>query len=146
MNYPVLIEKALEARQRSYCPYSGFAVGAALETADGRIFLGCNIENAALTPTSCAERTAFFNAVSRGASGFKAIAVVGGPKDAAELDFCPPCGVCRQVMAEFCLPGDFVVILARSPAVYKVLTLEKLLPMGFSPADMGKTSPADFGE
>jgi len=137
VNYPVLIEKALEARRRSYCPYSGFAVGAALETADGRIFLGCNIENVAFTPTNCAERTAFFNAVSRGASGFKAIAVVGGPKDAAELDFCAPCGVCRQVMEEFCVPDDFQVILAKSPSVYKVLTLAKLLPMGFGPAALG---------
>lgn len=144
MNYPDLIEKALEARRMSYCPYSGFAVGAALETADGRVFLGCNIENAALTPTNCAERTAFFNAVSRGASGFTAIAVVGGPKDAAELDFCAPCGVCRQVMAEFCVPDDFVVILAKSPSVYKVLTLAKLLPLGFGPAIFAKNGPSDL--
>ena len=145
MNYPNLIEKALEARARSYCPYSGFAVGAALETADGRIFLGCNIENAALTPTNCAERTAFFNAVSRGASDFLAIAVVGGPKDVAELDFCPPCGVCRQVMMEFCLPDDFQVILAKSTSAYKVLTLAKLLPMGFGPTVFTKNGPSHLG-
>ena len=89
---------AVKAREHSYCPYSGFAVGAALLTADGTVYTGCNIENAAYGPSVCAERTAFFKAVSEGAAAFSAIAIAGGPKDAEALELCPPCGVCRQVM------------------------------------------------
>ena len=93
-----LIEEALEARKMAYTPYSHFQVGAALLTEAGRIYRGCNIENAAYTPTNCAERTAFFKAVSEGERDFKAIAIVGGAEDATEFDWCAPCGVCRQVM------------------------------------------------
>lgn len=136
MDVKLLIEKALKARTMAYTPYSGFQVGAALLSDDGQIFTGCNIENAGYTPSNCAERTAFFKAVSRGVMDFQAIAVVGGPKDAESLDLCPPCGVCRQVMVEFCDPEEFQIILARSPEDYRILTLKELLPMGFGPGDL----------
>ena len=97
-----LIKSALAARRLSYSPYSGFQVGAALLTKDGKIYTGCNIENAAYSPSNCAERTAFFKAVSEGARDFSAIAIVGGNREHVAKDFCSPCGVCRQVMAEFC--------------------------------------------
>jgi cytidine deaminase len=128
-----LIKTAIEARKRAYAPYSGFSVGAALLTADGRVFTGCNIENAAFTPTNCAERTAFFKAVSEGVRAFEAIAVVGG-KGEEPSEFCAPCGVCRQVMAEFCSP-DFRIILGneKNQTVY---TLSELLPASFSTADL----------
>jgi len=125
-----LIDAAIQARELSYSPYSGFMVGAALLTMDDRIFTGCNIENAAYSPTNCAERTAFFKAVSEGHSEFKAIAVVGGPKG-GELVWAYPCGVCRQVMAEFCDPKDFQVIVAKSKEEYDIYSLEKLLPNSF---------------
>ena len=131
-----LIKKAIEAREKSYCPYSGFAVGAALQTKEGKIYQGCNIENAAYTPTNCAERTAFFKAVSEGERSFTAIAVVGGPEGASEFDWCAPCGVCRQVMKEFCQDDRFQIILARSVKEYKVYTLAELLPMGFGPDNL----------
>lgn len=128
-----LIKTAIEARKRAYAPYSGFLVGAALLTADGRVFTGCNIENAAFTPTNCAERTAFFKAVSEGVRAFEAIAVVGG-KGEEPSEFCAPCGVCRQVMAEFCAP-DFRVILGneKNQTFY---TLSELLPASFSKSDL----------
>ncbi|MCD7715652.1 MAG: cytidine deaminase [Lachnospiraceae bacterium] len=158
-----LIKMAFEARQRAYVPYSHFSVGAALETEDGQIFLGCNIENASYTPTVCAERTAFFKAVSEGYRSFRQIAIVGGysknekgkasaaecsrdAKNAArcaeaevemELDsFAPPCGVCRQVMAEFCDPESFRIILARSLQDYQSYALKELLPLNFGPKDL----------
>lgn len=131
-----LIKKACEARQRAYVPYSHFGVGAALETADGHVFLGCNIENASYTPTICAERTAIFKAVSEGYRQFRRIAIVGGAMEKDALDYCPPCGVCRQVMAEFCDPKTFQVLLARSPQDYRVYTLEELLPLNFGPEDL----------
>ena len=121
----VLYEKALEAREQSYCPYSGYAVGAALLASDGRIFVGTNVENAAFSPTICAERSAFASAVSAGAREFVAIAVCGGKKGSPPDSACTPCGVCRQVMAEFCKP-DFTVILNG-----KILTLADLLPHSF---------------
>ena len=96
------IEQAIEARKNAYTPYSHFAVGAALLGKTGRIYTGCNIENAAYTPTNCAERTAFFKAVSQGEHEFSAIAIVGGRADMTCAQICPPCGVCRQVMREFC--------------------------------------------
>ncbi len=130
-----LIRQALQMRKMSYTPYSHFNVGAALLSSDGRIYTGCNIENASLTPTNCAERTAFFKAVSEGVRDFKAIAVVGGPQDAKELDYCSPCGVCRQVMSEFC-NDDFKIIMARSEDEYKVLTLPEILPLRFGPKDL----------
>ena len=130
-----LIQFAYEAQSRSYSPYSGFATGAALEADNGRIFLGCNIENAAYSPTNCAERTAFFKAVSEGVRTFSRIAIVGN-YPGREGDYCAPCGVCRQVMAEFCDPETFQVILARSPEEYKVYLLKDLLPVGFGPSNL----------
>ncbi|MCD7744412.1 MAG: cytidine deaminase [Lachnospiraceae bacterium] len=134
-----LIEQAYRARQRAYVPYSHFSVGAALETEDGEIFLGCNIENASYTPTVCAERTAFFKAISEGRRQFRQIAIVGGYAGETENtteNFCPPCGVCRQVMAEFCDPETFRVVLAKSPEEYRVYTLNELLPLNFGPKDL----------
>ena len=125
-----LISKAIKMLEYSYVPYSRFHVGAALLANNGTIYTGCNIENAAYGPSNYAERTAVFKAVSEGVKEFEAIAVVGGP-DGRIKDFCPPCGVCRQVLAEFCT-RDFKVILAKSIDEYKVFTLEQLLPESFS--------------
>ena len=125
-----LITKAIKMLEYSYVPYSHFHVGAALLANNGTIYTGCNIENAAYGPSNCAERTAVFKAVSEGVKEFEAIAVVGG-SDGKIKDFCPPCGVCRQVLAEFCT-RDFKVILAKSIDEYKVFTLEQLLPESFS--------------
>ena len=126
----MLIKLAMEARGKSYCPYSGFAVGAALQTKEGKIYQGCNIENAAFTPTNCAERTAFFKAVSEGEKVFCRIAIVGGKKDGV-LELTSPCGVCLQVMQEFCDPDAFEVILATAEEKYEILKLRQLLPYGF---------------
>lgn len=126
-----LIRVAKEYRKKAYTPYSGFKVGAALLTDNHEIIGGCNIENAAYTPTNCAERTAFFKAVSEGKRDFLAIAIVGGKGEEPE-DFCAPCGVCRQVMTEFCAPKTFLIILARSEEDYMIYTLEELMPFGFS--------------
>lgn len=133
---PRLIEEALEARKMAYTPYSHFQVGAALLTTDGKIYRGCNIENAAYTPTNCAERTAFFKAVSEGERAFVAIAIVGGAEDAKKLDFCAPCGVCRQVMEEFCDEEAFEIVLARSVEEYEFYTLKELFPKGFGPKNL----------
>lgn len=133
-----LIRKALEVRQKAYAPYSGFMVGAALLCKDGRIFTGCNIENASYGATNCAERTAFFKAVSEGYREFTAIAIAGGRKEAQSLEYCAPCGICRQVMSEFCDPDAFLVILPRSEEDYKSYTLGQLLPLGFTSADIEK--------
>ena len=130
-----LIAKAKDMLKYSYTPYSHFKVGTALLTKAGKIYGGCNIENAAYGPSNCAERTAFFNAVSDGNLEFAAIAIVGGPEGKIK-DFCPPCGVCRQVMREFCDPKNFYIILARSEADYWVYTLEELLPMSFGPENL----------
>lgn len=130
-----LIQKAMEARELSYSPYSGFAVGAALLAENGEIYTGCNIENASFTPTNCAERTAFFKAVSEGVKKFKKIAVVGGRKGAL-TEVCAPCGVCRQVMREFCNPKDFQIILAVSEKEYQVYSLEQMLFMSFGPENL----------
>lgn len=129
-----LAEAALAARAHAYCPYSGFAVGAALLAGSGRVYTGVNIENAAFGPTNCAERTAFFKAVSEGERGFTAIAVAGGRAGEAPAAFCAPCGVCRQVMREFCR-DDFKIILAK-PGAVKVYTLSELLPESFSPENL----------
>lgn len=131
-----LCGKALDARQAAYAPYSGFLVGAALLTADGTVYTGCNIENASYSPSNCAERTAFFKAVSEGEKDFTAIAIAGGAKEAKELDYCPPCGVCRQVMREFCR-DDFRIILVKSREEYKEHTLAELLPESFGPDMLG---------
>lgn len=133
-----LIQLALEARQKAYTPYSHFKVGAALLGKNGVVYQGCNIENSSYTPTNCAERTAFFKAVSEGQYEFEAIAVVGGMEDEKELDFCAPCGVCRQVMMEFCDYDTFEVIIAKSPQEYKSFTLKEILPLAFGPNDLNK--------
>lgn len=133
-----LMRLALEARQMAYAPYSHFKVGAALLGKNGVVYKGCNIENAAYTPTNCAERTAFFKAISEGQQEFEAIAIVGGAEDGESLKLCSPCGVCRQVMMEFCNPDTFEIILGTSPEEYEVHTLRELLPMGFGPANLGK--------
>ncbi len=125
-----LIQKALDARKFSYVPYSGYTVGAALLTEKGKIYTGCNIENAAYGPTNCGERTAFFKAVSEGERNFKAIAICGGKKDKMPESYAYPCGVCRQVMKEFC-KDDFQIIVAKSLEEYEVYTLAELLPRGF---------------
>lgn len=132
-NLPVkeLIMKAMDMLNYSYVPYSRFTVGAALLTAQDKIYTGCNIENAAFGPTICAERTAFFKAVSEGIKDFKAICIVGGPNKQIK-DYCAPCGVCRQVMREFC-NSDFKIILAKSVSDYKIYTLDQLLPLSFKP-------------
>lgn len=132
-----LCEKALEMRSKAYTPYSHFQVGAALLCRDGSIYTGCNIENAAYTPSNCAERTAFFKAISEGCREFTAIAIAGGNEASESLDYCAPCGVCRQVIREFC-EGSFEIILAKSSKEYKVFTLEELLPMGFGPENLNK--------
>lgn len=130
-----LIKIALEAREKSYSPYSGYKVGAALLTAAGKVYTGCNIENASYTPTNCAERTAFFKAVSEGERSFEAIAVVGGTGD-KPTDYAWPCGVCRQVMMEFCNPKTFRVITAIDIGKYVSKTLEEMLPCGFGPDNL----------
>lgn len=126
-----LIEKAFKAREAAYVPYSNFGVGAALLTENGKVYTGCNIENASFSPTICAERVALFKAVSEGVRGFRAIAVVGGKVGQTEFDFCPPCGVCRQALSEFCA-GSFEVITAKSKDEYRVTPLAELLPQSFS--------------
>ena len=118
MEFQELICKALEVRQKAYAPYSDFMVGAALLCKDGRIFTGCNIENASYGATNCAERTAFFKAVSEGYREFTAIAIAGGDREAQNLKYCAPCGICRQVMSEFCDPATFLVILPRTENDY----------------------------
>ena len=133
----ILTQKAKEAMQSAYAPYSRFKVGAALLCKDGSIYTGCNIENAAFGPTNCAERTAFFKAVSEGEKDFAAIAIVGGPKDNPPADYCYPCGVCRQVMAEFCT-DDFVVIIGKTEDDYRVHSLSDVLPFTFREPDLHK--------
>lgn len=131
-----LIDLALEARKRAYCPYSHFAVGAALLCQDGTIYTGCNIESSAYTPTICAERTAIFKAVSEGKREFICLAVAGGREDADILPITTPCGVCRQVMMEFCNPKTFQIILAVDKERYEIYTLEELMPLGFGPLNL----------
>ena len=127
-----LIKQATEMLAYSYAPYSNFKVGAALMAKNKKVYTGCNVENAAFGPSNCAERTAFFKAVSEGDREFDAIAIVGG-KDGKITDYCPPCGVCRQVMAEFCDPDAFFIILAKNEDEYWVYSLRELFPMGFTP-------------
>ena len=133
-----LLDIAIEARNRSYAPYSHYRVGAALMTKDGKVYTGCNIENAAYTPSNCAERTAIFKAVSEGDKDFEAIAIAGGPEGEGPV-FCAPCGVCRQVLNEFCT-GDLRIILCtgKTPTGYgiKVMTLDNLLPESFGPSNL----------
>lgn len=133
-----LIKIAVAARKNSYSPYSHYQVGAALLATDGQVFPGCNIENAAYTPTNCAERTAFFKAVSVGVRDFTAIAIVGSPEGDEITQRAYPCGVCRQVMMEFCNPEVFQVIVARSLEEYEIRTLKDFLPEGFGPANLNQ--------
>lgn len=130
MNNKELIYKAKKVRENAYAPYSNFLVGAALLTKSGEIYTGCNIENAAYSPCVCAERTAIFKAVSEQEKEFKAIAIVGGKEGADKTSFCPPCGVCRQVMREFC-QDDFLIILEGEEGAIKEYTLKELLPESF---------------
>lgn len=130
-----LIDIAIEQLEFSYTPYSNFKVGAALFTRSGEIYTGCNIENASYTPTNCAERTAFFKAVSEGVRDFQAICIVGG-KDGKLTEYTAPCGVCRQVMMEFCNPKTFQIILAVDKERYEIYTLEELMPLGFGPLNL----------
>ena len=129
-----LCRLAIEAREKAYAPYSGYRVGAALLAKSGKVYLGSNIENAAYTPTICAERTAFFKAVSEGETEFFAIAVAGGNGDKVGGAF-PPCGVCRQVMAEFC-DGDFKILTVTGDGMFEEYTLTELLPLAFSPKNL----------
>lgn len=130
-----MIDLAIRQMEFSYVPYSHFRVGAALLTKNGKLYTGCNIENAAYTPTNCAERTAFFKAVSEGVKEFDAICIVGG-KEGILTEYASPCGVCRQVMMEFCDPETFRIILAKSREEYEIFTLKELLPSGFGPANL----------
>ena len=130
-----LIDTAIEQLKFSYTPYSNFKVGAALLAKNGEIITGCNIENASYTPTNCAERTAFFKAVSEGVREFRAICIVGG-KDGKLTEYTAPCGVCRQVMMEFCDPKTFQIILAVDKERYEIYTLEELMPLGFGPLNL----------
>lgn len=131
----LLMREAIAAREMSYSPYSGFMVGAALLTKSGKIYKGCNIENAGYSPTNCAERTAFFKAVSEGEREFSAIAVAGWANGGTP-GYAYPCGVCRQVMMEFCHPDTFRVLVGSSETDYREHTLAKILPHGFGPADL----------
>ena len=131
-----LVSLALKAREMSYSPYSNFAVGAALLTKSGKVYLGCNIENAGYTPTNCAERTAFCKAVSEGEREFSKIAIVGGKVGEKIEKYAYPCGVCRQVMREFCDVETFEVISALNEDVYQKNLLKELLPYGFGPENL----------
>lgn len=136
MNEKELIALAYEARERAYAPYSNFRVGAALLAASGKVYLGCNIENASYGPSNCAERTAFFKAVSGGERAFEAIAIVGGAGEQRTGEMCAPCGVCRQVMMEFCDPGSFRILLENGGAGVRSFLLKDLLPFGFGPDNL----------
>ena len=131
-----LIDQAIGMMDYSYAPYSHFHVGAALLAKNGSVYGGCNIENAAYSPGICAERCAFAKAVSEGEREFEAIVICGGP-DGKAGDYCPPCGVCRQVMREFCNPDSFCIILAKSAEEYREYTLAQLLPESFGPDHLG---------
>ena len=130
-----LVDLAIEAREHAYIPYSGFAVGAALLTKEGKVYQGCNIENASYGPTNCAERTAFFKAVYEGERNFEAIAIVGGKGGQPVRELCAPCGVCRQVMREFC-DDDFKIILSKGDGTFFETTLIKMLPYSFNKEDL----------
>ena len=131
-----LILEAKKARERAYAPYSKYTVGAALLTRSGKLYHGCNIENAAYGPTNCAERTAFFKAIYDGEREFEKIAIVGGMQGMEADDTCAPCGVCRQVMMEFCNPKSFKIVLANGKDKEMELTLEELFPYGFGPENL----------
>ena len=129
-----MVRAAMQVMDNAYVPYGKAAIGACVLASDGTFYTGCNIENAAYGPSNCAERTAIFKAVSEGVRDFEAIAIVGGPEDQAGQvqiqDFCPPCGVCRQVMAEFC-GKDLIILLVRTPEDRREYTLEEIFPLAF---------------
>ncbi len=131
MGYQNLIAQAMAAKESAYAPYSRFRVGAALLTANGKVYTGCNVENVSFSATNCAERTAVYKAVSEGEREFSAIVVHGD-----NHDYLPPCGICRQVLAEFCDLDSFQVILANNEQDYKVMALAELLPGAFQPGDL----------
>ena len=133
-----LLKTAYQAREQAYAPYSGFAVGAALLAKSGKVYSGCNIENASYGASNCAERTAFYKAVSEGEREFDAIAIVGGPQGEAECAPCAPCGICRQVMMEFCDPETFHIYLDAGAGQIKTCLLKELLPEGFGPGNLKK--------
>ena len=130
-----LQEQAAEARKRAYAPYSHFAVGAALLGKDGKVYTGCNIENASYPAGICAERTAISKAVSEGCRRFEAIAIAGGPETSPYLTLCTPCGICRQVLREFC-PPDFPVYFSDGNGGFRMMTLAELLPESFGPESL----------
>lgn len=134
INYNELIKNAKKAKDYAYAPYSHFSVGAALLTKSGKVYKGCNIENAAYTPSNCAERTAFYKAVSEGESEFVAIAIVASDTKGEDVKAFP-CGVCRQVMREFC-SDDFIIVVAKSTTDFDLYTLDEILPYGFGPKDL----------
>ena len=136
MDNKELIKLAIKAREHSYCPYSNFAVGAALLCKNGKVYTGCNIENAAFTPGNCAERTAIFKAVSEGDISFEKIAIAGSPKGDTITGPAHPCGVCRQVMQEFVNPAEFKIVVAYDNKNYKEYTLKDLFPEGFGPDNL----------
>lgn len=137
MTHEELLKTAIEARENAYVPYSHFAVGAALLAKSGKVYRGCNVENAAYGPTNCAERTAFFTAVCAGEREFEALAICGGPAGKPVSELCAPCGVCRQVIREFC-PDDFPIVLTTDGTKLYETTLAELLPLSFSADDLDK--------
>ncbi len=134
-----LVSRALEMVPRAYAPYSRFQVGAAVLAASGKIYGGANVENASYPAGICAERNAIAQAVAAGERQLAAIAICGG-REGTVADYCPPCGICRQVMREFCDPESFRIVVARSPTDFKVYTLAQLLPESFGPASLGVDS------
>ena len=136
MDNQQLIKAAIEAREKAYAPYSHFMVGAAVLTKDGQVYTGCNVENASYGATNCAERTAFFKAIYDGERAFEKIAIVGAMEGKEANDTCAPCGVCRQVMMEFCDSESFQIVLADGEEKHMVFTLKELLPYGFGPANL----------
>ena len=137
MTNEALIQEAKKAREKSYSPYSHFQVGAALVGKSGKVYHGCNIENASYSPTNCAERTAFFKAISEGEKEFVKIAIVGGVEGMEPEELCAPCGVCRQVMREFC-SDDFKILIIRENENYDKVLLKDLLPQSFKPEILSK--------
>lgn len=137
MTHEELLKTAIEARENAYVPYSHFAVGAALLAKSGKVYRGCNVENAAYGPTNCAERTAFFTAVCAGEREFEALAICGGPAGKPVSELCAPCGVYRQVIREFC-PDDFPIVLTTDGTKLYETTLAELLPLSFSADDLNK--------
>lgn len=133
-----LVQEALLARRYAYAPYSNFRVGAALLATDGRVFAGCNVENASYSVSNCAERAAVFKAVSEGVLEWKGIAVVGGLGEAPPNDYISPCGVCRQVLSEFCSPDKFIVLLGKGDGTWREYFLGELMPFSFSGRELSK--------